>query len=195
MNHFDFRRMSRRLLAATSVVALAFGTTASTAAAGGIRNCVDLTGKNVGRVGCYENVWSGGAEYRMTFPNQSFDGATPRELARFYVLAPQGASAQGPVPTFPHDHVVPDVPAGGGSFRVHVAGYFVLCSEQGIVSGACVPMWMAAPGGPVLPYADVVAGGPLTSTEAIESAATAGNVALIDLGPTAVMVGAINPGR
>lgn len=195
MQHSNVKRLSRRLLAAATVAALAFGTAASTVAAGGLVNCIDATGKNSGRVGCWEDVWSGGIQYRMTFPNQSFDGATPTELARFYVLAPQAASAQGPAPSFPHDHVIPNVPAGSASYTVHVAGFFVLCTEQGLISGDCVPMWMAPPGGPVLPFADVVAGGPLTSTAAIEAAAVAGNVALVDLGPNAVMVGTINPSK
>ena len=31
----------------------------------GLRNCVDITGSHVGRVGCYENVWADGEEVRM----------------------------------------------------------------------------------------------------------------------------------
>ena len=42
-----------------------------------------------------------------------------------------------------------------------------------------------------LPFAATVNGQPLTSTEAIESAADAGNVALINLGPGAVIIGAV----
>ena len=86
---------TRSLVMAPAVAALAFGTAAPTAA-GGLVNCVDVTGKNLGRVGCYENVWSGGSQYRMTFPNQSFDGATPGALARFYVLARRAPRPRGP---------------------------------------------------------------------------------------------------
>jgi hypothetical protein len=44
----------------------------------------------------------------------------------------------------------------------------------------------------VLPFATTVNGGPLTSSAAIEAAADAGLVALVDLGPTAVIVGSIS---
>ena len=195
MRSTSTRRTARSLLAAAAVAALVLGAPAQPAAAGGIRNCVEITGKQLGQVGCYEQVWSGGVEYRMTFSNQAFSGATPHTLARFYVMAPQGADAQGPAPAFPHDHTIQDVPAGGSSFSAKLAGFFVLCTEQGLISGDCVPMWMAPPGVPVLPFADVVAGGPLTSTAAIEAAAEAGNVALVDLGSGAVIVGTINPGN
>jgi hypothetical protein len=43
-----------------------------------------------------------------------------------------------------------------------------------------------------MPFAKTVNGQPLTSTEAIESAAAAGNLALINLGPGAVIVGSIS---
>jgi hypothetical protein len=42
-----------------------------------------------------------------------------------------------------------------------------------------------------MPFAKSVDGQPLTSTEAIESAANAGDLALINLGPGAVVVGAV----
>jgi hypothetical protein len=70
-------------------------------------------------------------------------------------------------------------------------GFFVLCSGQGIVSGACVPAWTSIGGPDPLPFATTVHGQPLTSTEAIESAAGAGDLALINLGPGAVIVGAV----
>jgi hypothetical protein len=162
--------------------------------AAGLRNCVDITGPQSGRVGCYELVWSDGAEYRMTFSNTSFDGATPRELDPFYVLAPQTSAPQGyPPNTFPHDHVVRDVPAQNhGSYSVQLQGFFVLCTRQGIVSGACVPSWTSGAGPDPLPFATTVTGQPLTSARAIESAAHAGYVALINLGAGAVIVGTIS---
>lgn len=188
-----FKRAGRVLIAALALGGLGIAAPAPQPAdAAGIRNCVNVTGSQIGRVGCYENVWANGVEYRMTFSNQGFDGATPADLDRFYVIAPQGAVAQGPMSTFPHDHVVRDVPAGnGGHYTTKLAGFFVLCTGQGLVSGACVPLWMS-PGGPGLPFAQIVTGGPLTSTDAIEAAAAAGNVALVDLGPTAVIVGTIS---
>jgi hypothetical protein len=184
------------------VAALALGITAIGIAgtpgvdAAGIRNCVDLSGKNASRVGCYENVWADGDEVRMTFAEQSFAGATPADLDPFYVVAPQSAVPQGPMATFPHDHVVEAVPAGNrGSYSVKLQGFFVLCTGQGLVSGACEPLWMAPPGGQTLPFAASVDGHALTSTEAIETAAADGDLALIDLGPGAVIIGALSGRR
>ena len=163
--------------------------------AGGLRNCVEiLDPPQSGRVGCYELVWVDGVQRRMTFPNQSFDGATPKALDGFYVLAPQTDAPQGyPPNTFPHDHVVRDVPAtNNGAYSVQYQGFFVLCSGQGIASGACVPSWTSVGGPDELPFAKTVNGLPLTSAEAIESAAAAGLVALNNLGPDAVLVGTIS---
>jgi hypothetical protein len=178
-----------------AAVALAF-VAAPAAGAAGLRNCVDVTGPQSGRVGCYEDVWADGTQVRMTFSNQSFKGATPKELDPFYVLAPQTDKPQGAPPnTFPHDHVVRDVPhQNGGEYSVQMQGFFVLCSGQGIVSGACVPAWTSLGGDP-MPFAKTVNGQPLTSTEAIESAAGTGDLALINLGSGAVIVGAVTQGN
>jgi hypothetical protein len=185
-----------RLLVATMALAgLALGVASVPPVnAAGLRNCVDITGPQSGRVGCYELVWVNGSQHRMTFSNTSFQGATPKELDAFYVLAPQTDTPQGAPPnTFPHDHVVRDVPAQNhGSYSVQLQGYFVLCSGQGIGSGACVPSWTSVDGSDPQPFAKTVHGQPLTSTAAIESAAAAGLVAPIDLGPGAVIVGSIS---
>ena len=183
-----------RLFIATlslAAVAVAF-VAAPSAGATGLRNCVDVAGPQSGRVGCYEQVWADGVEYRMTFSNTRFTGAAPKELDPFYVLAPQTDEPQGwPPNTFLHDHVVRSVPSQNhGAYSVQLQGYFVFCSGQGIVSGACVPSWTSV-GEDQLPFAETVNGQPLTSTDAIESAADAGNVVLINLGPGAVIVGTI----
>ena len=159
------------------------------AQAAGLRNCVDISGSQLGRVGCYEDVWADGAEYRMTFSNQAFAGTTPRDLAPFYVVAPQSSIAQGPMATFPHDHVVRAVPAAG-RYSVQLQGFFVLCTGQGLMSGACEALW-TSPGGDPLPFAARVDGHGLRSARAIEAAAAAGDVALVNLGPTAVIVGSV----
>jgi hypothetical protein len=193
-----FLTMAPLLIATMALAGMALGVaTTSTADAAGLRNCVDITGPQSGRAGCYEKVWAGGVEYRMTFSNEQFTGATPQEFGAFYVLAPQTATPQGAPPnTFPHDHVVRDVPRENhGSYSVQLQGFFVLCSGQGIVSGACVPSWTSIGGPDPLPFATTVHGQPLTSTEAIEAAADAGNVALINLGPDAVIVGAVTEGN
>jgi hypothetical protein len=187
---------ARRLFVATVALAgmaLAVAS-APPADAAGLRNCVDITGPQSGRVGCYELVWANGVEYRMTFSNTSFTAATPQVLDAFYVIAPQSDTPQGAPPnTFPHDHVVRDVPAQNhGDYSVQLQGFFVLCSGQGIVTGACVPSWTSLGGPDPLPFAKTVNGQPLTSAAAIESAAAAGLVAPINLGPNAVIVGTIS---
>src|SRR6185295_10222557 len=96
---------SRLLVAAVALAGIALGVaTALPADAAGLRNCVDVPSSQAGRVGCYELVWAGGSQYRMTFSNQGFGGATPKQLDPFYVLAPQTEAPQGAPPnTFPHD--------------------------------------------------------------------------------------------
>jgi hypothetical protein len=194
MTRMNFRTLITGAAAAAAIVMTALGVSAQPAEAGGIRNCVDVTGKQINRVGCYELVWVDGEQVRMTFSNVTFSGNSPKELDPFYVLAPQTDTPQGPPPApFAHDHVARAVPADNhGTYSVKLQGYFVLCSGQGLVSGACAATWMS-PGGPdSIPFATTVNGQPLTSTEAIESAADAGLVALVDLGPTAVIVGSIS---
>jgi hypothetical protein len=128
----------------------------------------------------------------MTFSTVTFSGNAPQALQPFYVLAPQGAVAQGPVPTFPHDHVVGAIPQGNaGTYTTRLQGILVFCTEQGLVSRACTPEWLDAGGG-AAPFARSVNGQALTSTDAIESAAADGNVLLANLGPTAVIVGSIS---
>lgn len=190
-----FQATTRLFIATMAVAAAAFGVaSASPVDAADLRNCVDITGLQSGRVGCYEIVWADGVEVRMTFSNTRFAGATPRDLDAFYVLAPQTDTPQGwPPNTFLHDHVVRDVPAGNsGDYTVRLQGFFVLCSGEGIVSGACVPSWTSGAGPTPLPFAVTVNGQPLTSAGAIESAAAAGLVALVNLGPGAVIVGTIS---
>jgi hypothetical protein len=185
---------ARLFVATISVGAMALaGIAAPAVGAAGLRNCVDVAGPQSGRAGCYEDVWADGTQYRMTFSNTRFTGATPKELDPFYVLAPQTDKPQGAPPnTFPHDHVVRGVPPQNhGQYSVQLQGFFVLCSGQGIVSGACVPSWTSIGGPDPLPFAQTVNGQPLTSTEAIEAGADAGNLALINLGPGAVIVGAV----
>lgn len=194
MIHANLATLTRGAVAVAAIVVITISGAVQAAEAGGIRNCVDLTGKQINRVGCYEKVWADGVEYRMTFSNVSFSGASPRELDPFYVLAPQTDTPQGPPPApFAHDHVVRDLPAGNdGTYSTKLQGFFVLCSGQGIANGACVPTWMS-PGGPdVVPFATTVNGQPLTSTDAIESAAADGDLVLVNLGPTAVIVGSIS---
>ncbi len=188
-----FHTLTRLFMATVSVAAVAVALVAAPAAgAAGLRNCVEITGPQSAIAGCYEDVWSNGSQYRMTFSNTRFSGAAPAELDPFYVLAAQTDQPQGwPPNTFAHDHVVRAVPGEiGGPSSVRLQGFFVVCSGQGIGSGACVPTWTSLGGDP-LPFAKTVNGQPLMSTSAIETAAAAGDLALINLGPGAVIVGAI----
>lgn len=62
-----------RILVATMAAALALVLPcAAPAHAAGPRNCTELTGRDVDRVGCYELVWVDGVEVRMTFANVQF---------------------------------------------------------------------------------------------------------------------------
>jgi hypothetical protein len=103
--------------------------------------------------------------------------------ANFYVLAPQTDTPQGFL-FFLHDHVLGDVqnhgevPAG----RVRYHSYFVLCSPQGLSSGACVPTMTSIAPGTTLPFAKTVNGHKLTSDDSIESALNAGLLTLFDTG-------------
>jgi len=185
----------RLSVAALGVAAMLIGAgSAVTTQAAGLRNCVEIPEPpQAGRVGCYELVWADGVQYRMVFSNQHFNGATPKDLDPFYVLAPQTDEPQGyPPNTFPHDHVVRAIPAGNqGTYTTKLQGYFVVCTELGITSGACVPAFTSVGGPDPLPFAKSVNGQPLTSTEAIEAAADAGLVFPINLGPSAVLVATI----
>ena len=190
----SFHKTSRVLFATIAVAALALALPAApTVHATGLRNCADLTGSDVGRVACYEMVWSDGVQVRMTFSNLQFPPTTNAPVGNFYVLAPQTDTLQGWVP-FPHDHVVGNVPAQNhGGYDVHWHGYFVFCSEQGMTSGACLPSMTAIPGFGTVPFARTVNGQMLTSAQAIESAANAGLLTLFDTG--GFLVGTINPTR
>jgi len=194
MNRTNLRTLISGTVAAAAIAVMAFGSVAAAADSGGIRNCVDVTGNQVNRVGCYEHVWVDGEQVRMTFSNVTFSGNTPKSLDPFYVLAPQTDAPQGmPPATFGHDHVVRAAPAADhGTYTTKLQGYFVFCSGQGLISGACVATWTSIGGPDAVPFATTVNGHPLTSAGAIEAAADAGLVALVNLGPTAVIVGTIS---
>jgi len=180
-----------------AVVALAsFSGGASPAAAAGLRNCTTMAGE-IGVAGCWEDVWAGGAEYRLTFATGccgSFKGKMPSDLDAFYVIAPQAEPAQSLNASFRHDHVVRDIPVGNhGSYSVRLHGYFVICSSAGIATGACVYELNSPAPGFTLPFAKTVNGQALTSVEPIEAAADAGLITLVDLG--VAILGTINPTR
>jgi hypothetical protein len=183
-----------RILIATIAAALALGLPAAPPAqAAGLTNCIDMAGRSGA---CYELVWVNGVQLRMTFPQQGeeFPGAKPGDkVDNFYVVAPQTGAAQGTLP-FLHDHTVRDVPSQNkGAYSVFMRGFFVMCSEQGLVSGACVPYWAVVEGLGALPLAMTVNGQALTSVEPIEAAANAAFITLFDTGAT--FLGIINPSK
>ena len=186
-----FRVGIRFAAIAFAAVALALPGAAGVAAAGPT-NCTQATGPSAGLRGCWENVWVDGVEHRMTFfgAAKPFNGNVPAEhMGAFYVIGPQTDSPQSLDFPFVHDHVVATLPRqNGGQYTPIYQGILVLCSEQGLVSGACVATFSQIPGGPTLPLATTVNGQALTSAAAIEAAAAAGLVTLV---PSGVIIGAI----
>ena len=179
-----FRRATRILLAAMAGAALTVvAPTSPPISAAGLRNCTELTGHDADQVGCYELVWVDGVEVRMTFANVQFKGKGPSDrLDNFYVIGPQTDTPQSEEAAFVHDHTVRDVPRQNhGTYRVVQRTFFVLCSAEGIASGACVPTFSPLPTGDIA-LATTVNGQMLTSVEAIEAAADAGLVTLLDTG-------------
>ena len=189
----QFQRKTRILvsIAAIAVLAVAVPAAAPPGAAA-LTNCIEL-GPDAPLRGCWEHVWVDGVEYRMTFFGSAkpFKGNVPTEkLGAFYVVGPQTDTPQSLDHPFGHDHVVAAVPRqNGGEYTPIYQGILVLCSEEGIGSGACVPTFSPLPGGPTIPLATTVNGQPLTSVEAIEAAAAAGLVTLV---PAGVLVTAIS---
>jgi hypothetical protein len=193
-----FQSTVRILIATVAIAGLALVAlgAARGAAAAGLRNCTEI-GSGFARSGCWETVWADGSEYRMTFATgccSQFNGKVPDDLDAFYVMAPQDDTPQSLNASFRHDHVVRDIPAHNqGSYSVRLRGYFVICSEAGIASGACT-FEMNSPGpGFTLPFAKSVNGQSLTSVEPLEAAVDAGLIALVDTG--AAIVGTINQTR
>jgi len=140
---------------------------------------------------CFEPVWVDGSQVKMIFVDLNPTPSNPSDV-NFYVLAPQTGTPQGgPVPFF-HDHVTDEArrqderhDGHHGDLNVHYHSFLVFCSAQGISNGACVPTMTSGPQG-ILPFAKTVNGHRLTSSDRIESAASAGLVTLVDTGAVIV---------
>jgi hypothetical protein len=187
----SLHRATRLLMAVVAAGALA-GLAPAAAPAAALTNCIEI-GPDAPLRGCWENVWVDGVEYRMTFFGgaKPFKGNVPPEnLGAFYVIGPQTDHPQSLDHPFMHDHVVAAVPRqNGGGYTPIYQGILVLCSADGLTSGACVATFSTPPGGSgPLPLATTVNGGSLTSTEAVEAAADAG---LVVLAPAGILIGAI----
>jgi hypothetical protein len=170
-------RIAATTVAALTVVLAATALTTGTAAASSAQAARLV---NCGAIGattpCFEKVWSGGNQVKMTFVDLN-PAPSDAPTSNFYVLAPQVHTPQGTVP-FLHDHVIGD--ARGGLVRYH--GYFVLCSALGISSGGCVPAMTSIPGLGTIPFAKTVNGNKLTSAGPIESPENAALLTIFDTG-------------
>ena len=91
---------------------------------------------------------------------------------------------------FFHDHVIATAPSEGG-FTPFMHGYLVICSPEGISTGACTFNVETFPGGVPLQLTKSVTGYNLTFAADIQAAASAGLVVLVDTG--AVFIGTVGP--
>lgn len=183
-------RLIRRSIAVAVVsIAISMFVSAVPAAHAAPVNCVNRTHQGA----CYEFVWVDGVEVRMTF-SQAGDPLPTipnAKVQNFYVIAPQTDTPQGDVPSPIHDHTIQAAPGDPG-WTPFMHGYFVICSAEGLTSGACVAVSTDFGFGP-LPLAKSVNGEPLTSAETIEAGIDAGLLVAFDTG--AVFVGTISPAR
>jgi len=132
---------------------------------------------------CYEPVWVDGRQVTMVFPQAGhpLDPVPNAKQQPFYVTAPLTDTAQGPQPGFPHDHVI-EVPPGDAGWTPFFHAYFVLCSPEGISTGACTFILESPTGGAPLPFTQSVSGYDLMTAAGIQGASDAGLVVLVDLG-------------
>src|SRR5919202_261562 len=181
---------TRVRIATIAIAALALVLAAAPhAQAQGLINCVEQTHRGA----CYEFVWVNGVEVRMTFPQAGhpLPHVPNAKVQNFYVIAPQTDTPQGEIPPI-HDHTIQAAPGDAG-WTPFLHGYFVLCSAEGLTSGACVATFTDFPGFGLLPLAKSVNGEPLTSAETIEAGIDAGLLVAFDTG--AVLIGTVSPAR
>jgi hypothetical protein len=190
------RSTIRNMAAATATVlgfavtATAFALMASPAAQAREIDCVLQPQPPQGA--CYEPVWVNGQQIIMTFPQAGHPIAkVPRAKQQpFYILGPQTATAQGPSPGFPHDHVIATAPGEAG-YTPFLHGYFVFCTPAGLSKG-CTFNWETPPGASApIPLTRSVTGYDLRFAANIQAAANAGLVDLFDIG--VVLIGTVGP--
>jgi hypothetical protein len=184
-------RLIRRSIAAAVVsIAISMFVSAVPAAQAAPVNCVHQTHQGA----CYEFVWVHGVEVRMTFPQMGnpLPHVPNAKVQNFYVIAAQTDTPQGDVPSPIHDHTIQAAPGDPGWTPI-MHGYFVVCSAEGLTSGACVAVVTDFPGFGALPLAQSVNGEPLTSAETIEAGIDAGLLDVVDT--RAVFIGTVSPAR
>ena len=191
-------RSTIRNVAATTATVLGFALTATVfalmappAAQARVIDCVVQPQPPQGA--CYEPVWVNGQQIIMTFPQAGVPvhNVPSAKQQPFYVLAPQTGTAQGQTPGFFHDHVIATAPSEGG-YTPFLHGYLVICSPEGISTGACTFNWETPPGGSApLQLTQSVTGYDLTFAADIQAAASAGLVLLLDTGT--VIIGTASP--
>jgi hypothetical protein len=182
-------RLIRRCIAVAVVsIAISMFVSAVPAAQAAPVNCLDRTHRGA----CWELVWVHGVEVRMTFPQAGNPLPTipNAKVQNFYVMAAQTDTPQADVPPI-HDHTIQAAPGDRG-WTPFMHGYFVICSAEGLASGACVAV-VTDFGFGALPLAQSVNGEPLTSAETIEAGIAAGLLDVVDTG--AVFVGTVSPAR
>jgi len=183
-------RLIRRCIAVAVVsIAISMFVSAVPAAQAVPVNCVNQTHQGA----CYELVWVNGVEVRMTFPQAGNPLPTipNAKVQNFYVIAPQTDTPQAEIPPI-HDHTIQAAPGDPG-WTPFMHGYFVICSAEGLRSGACVAVVTDFPGFGALPLAESVNGEPLTSAETIEAGIEVGLLVAVDTG--AVFIGTVRPAR
>ena len=182
-------RLIRRCIAVAVVsIAISLFVSAVPAAKAAPVNCPHQTHKGA----CYEFVWVNGVEVRMTFPQAGnpLPHVPNAKVQNFYVIAAQTDTPQADVGPI-HDHTIQAAPGDPG-WTPFMHGYFVVCSAEGLTSGACVAVSTDFGFGP-LPLAKSVNGEPLTSAETIEAGIDAGLLVALDTG--AVLLGTVSPAR
>lgn len=187
-----------RNVAATTATVLGFALTATVlalmappAAQARVIDCVVQPQPPQGA--CYEPVWVNGQQIIMTFPQDGhpIDKVPSAKTQPWYILGPQTGTAQGQTPGFFHDHVIATAPGEGG-YTPFLHGYLVICSPEGISTGACTFNVETPPGGSApLQLTQSVTGYDLTFAADIQAAANAGLVLLLDTGT--VFIGTVGP--
>ena len=196
MKSVPFQTPARLLMATFGLAVITLGVgSIPTAEAGGLRNCVEITGKTSGRVGCFELVWVDGVQRRMTFSNQGLrrrDAAGARRVLRPRAAVRTPRRATRPTPSRTTTSSATSRPATTAPTASNSRATSSSAAVRGSRAGPAFLPGRRSAAPRQLPLVVSVDGHPLTSAEAIETAAAAGLVVPINLGPGAVIVGTLS---